>query len=495
MRFSHARYVTLLVFVMLVGRISRTLYETTAFMGQHKYIVMTSSVASLPTSKVPNVEVGAAPLRSIDSTNIIDVTEIPSNSDSNIHSVQSQEPEFLVKAFLAKAALQRKASRPGPRSACFVALVRHTQEGVQRLYRLLRNIREVLPLMAEQYPFVAFVEPGAQLGPIPSDVYPSGVIVAQLTSSTFGKIPNFIKPEHTGAWSYPSRSWWGVSYRHMCRFFGVKVMYEKALEGFQYYMRLDTDSYLLSTPRNALGEELDLFHEMAHRKAKYGFVMLHPQTLPQFLRDLWEAYDDFSGKELREGSGQDPFGAPRALGLHYWDNFEIVELAMFRSADKRAIQMRNFLDFMDRRGGFYYHRWGDAEMRTLLVTKFLQPHERVYFTSLGYQHYHNYHCPPERAMTPPPGGITDNISLAMAYIREMGEQKADPSRVISFIWDRDALVRGWHKSQSERQRCLKEAAQDYGEGKKGRGSAHMDPAEHSHNSDLYWRSAKEEWIV
>eukprot|EP00760_Papus_ankaliazontas_P025896 PhM_4_TR2913/c0_g1_i1/m.12204 len=376
--------------------------------------------------------------------------------------------------------------RPKPGSACFVALVRHTSEGLRRLKRLLGNIKERLPDMAARYPFIAFLEPGASVADAHRVVSPNsigaGVRFVVLPREDFGEVPSFIVPEHQRAWPYPGSSYWGVSYRHMCRFFGVRIMYTPALDEFDYYMRLDTDSFILSAPKkvavvrdtngNALErtEDMDLFHEMALARATYGFVMLHPQTIPQFLGDLFEAYD--RSKALTTGKYMevngtfvphvhlgDPFDAPRHLALHYWDNFEIVDLRIFRPkhGEKRAAMIREFLEFMDRRGGFYYHRWGDAEMRTFLVTRFVPQTDIVYFNSFGYQHYHNYHCPETDVVDASSGNKGSNKKKRVEVVRQMREV------------------------------CMAEVAKDYGHGSKGRGTAPMHPAEARDVNDIFWR--------
>jgi hypothetical protein len=235
---------------------------------------------------------------------------------------------------------------------------------------------------------------------------------------------------------------------------------------------------------------------MVEHDAQYGFNMLHPQTIPQFLTGLWESFDEFlseanAGKYSTvkhlpnrdsKGTVVPPFKPlsllpfPRNLGIHYWDNFEVFSLAsmeervplelravvapheedgwgvldylgssipadepgwrLLLSSDtfsaslrrvaadgwralvndrgfilrlqeevrrlfnhqvarhnERRATMQRFLSFVDRKGGFYYHRWGDAEVRTLLVALVFDPNEIVYFDSLPYQHYFNFHCP------------------------------------------------------------------------------------------------------
>jgi hypothetical protein len=78
---------------------------------------------------------------------------------------------------------------------------------------------------------------------------------------------------------------------------------------------------------------------------------------------------------------------------------ELVSVEEWKECRRRAVlahrQQRalRFLHAVDHAGGFYYHRWGDAEIHTLLVAIVAEPHELAFAESLPYQHYFNYHCP------------------------------------------------------------------------------------------------------
>ena len=719
---------------------------------------------------------------------------------------------------------QRYADRlhVAPLRACFVALTRHSDEGLHKLHRLLVNVRQMMPVTAGKYPFVAFHESMAseqvmlrtmlklerefQKSPTPghglsdqqlftntawqdlrnvfaelskrqgwnasyktetgnSDaaagmahledlfaadqkvsssldtpslrvlmrrfVFPrlishpdqllltheslrrrhntvvgdiSGFHFVALDESEFGKVPSSVVPEGHRPWPYPGNSYWGVSYRHMCRFFGVKIFTNPFLvqNRFDYYLRLDTDSFILSMPRyeamwGAAWREkqmdqffdsdgsrrrddqqrlvlADYFETMKSQGAKYAFSMLHPQTIHQFRVGVWEMFDSFVADEKRrrqgssnpnqclvgesatvsssfgsddlrrqavialsksmeasdeafrkncvEGRGSDDakagftpssvFPFPRQDLVHFWDNFEIVDLQLFAkdystsphggeevcrinpvsekdladaalsrlipqhglrrnnppmelptsiyallinkgeqsdvgihelpilwdvqgeegevedegsvratyegstiygalgdlSAEvvqqlqrSRRQEMRrlvieaanitlaevgpqrrrellhalvgmfrwkqcrqrllkrqrvklvtDFLATVESSGGFYYHRWGDAEVHTLLMSLALSPREIVYVESLPYQHYFNYHCP---RSPPVVGGEKPTVEDMFAH----------------------------HPPSDYDQQCEKAALASYPQGKE-RGSARMSPAEMSHFNDL-----------
>jgi mannosyltransferase len=73
---------------------------------------------------------------------------------------------------------------------------------------------------------------------------------------------------------------------------------------------------------------------------------------------------------------------------HFWSNFEIADMEFFRSAAYRKI-----FDYLDRDGGFYYERWGDAPVHSLAAAMLLRPEELHHFSDFGYVHDGLQVCP------------------------------------------------------------------------------------------------------
>lgn len=59
---------------------------------------------------------------------------------------------------------------------------------------------------------------------------------------------------------------------------------------------------------------------------------------------------------------------------HFWNNFEIADLDFFRRDD-----YRHMMEHLDKLGGFYTERWGDASVRSFAATLLLKPEEIHYF--------------------------------------------------------------------------------------------------------------------
>jgi mannosyltransferase len=85
---------------------------------------------------------------------------------------------------------------------------------------------------------------------------------------------------------------------------------------------------------------------------------------------------------------------------HFWSNFEIARLDWFRSKE-----YNDFFELMDRSGGFWMERWGDAPFHSLAAGVLLGPGDLHYFRDIGYRHTTIQHCPsnaPARQLTRDP---------------------------------------------------------------------------------------------
>lgn len=66
---------------------------------------------------------------------------------------------------------------------------------------------------------------------------------------------------------------------------------------------------------------------------------------------------------------------------HFWSNFEIGSLGLWRSQ-----AYLDYFDYLDKAGGFFYERWGDAPVHSIAAALFL-PFEKIhYFYDIGYRH-------------------------------------------------------------------------------------------------------------
>ncbi|ORZ03749.1 nucleotide-diphospho-sugar transferase [Syncephalastrum racemosum] len=186
------------------------------------------------------------------------------------------------------------------------------------------------------------------------------------------------------------------SYRHMCRFqSGFFYRHPLVQElGWEYYWRVEPDV------RYYCELDYDPFLYMKENKKQYGFTISFKEHAGT-IGTLWHTVREFV-KQTRL-SGKDYFNnladeslyrfitdekGDRYNQCHFWTNFEIARLDLWQSEPYSM-----FFEFLDRSGGFFYERWGDAPVHSIFASLFLRKDEVHYFHDIGYKHSIYQHCP------------------------------------------------------------------------------------------------------
>ncbi|XP_013389523.1 glycolipid 2-alpha-mannosyltransferase 1-like [Lingula anatina] len=161
-----------------------------------------------------------------------------------------------------------------------------------------------------------------------------------------------------------------IGYRHMCRFQSISLQVTPIMRLVDYYWRLDDDSRLIGQV------PFDLFKFMAKENLTYGYVHMNHEH-PDYVVGLYPRVNAYlTNKQI-----QPTFFRKLRRNKYFLNNFEISSLRFWRSKN-----VSDLLNALDRAGGFYYHRWGDAVVKTLAVSIFA-PLESVYqFTEVPYVH-------------------------------------------------------------------------------------------------------------
>mgnify|MGYP001028430380 FL=1 len=182
------------------------------------------------------------------------------------------------------------------------------------------------------------------------------------------------------------------SYRHMCRFqsgffFEHPLTYELGLE---YYWRVE--------PYVQLNCDIDYdpFMFMKINNKAYGFTITlieYEETIPT----LWDHTkqfmklhpDYFASDNLVEFVIDNGDFESSSYNLcHFWSNFEIGDINFFRSR-----QYKDYFEYLDKTGGFFYERWGDAPVHSIAASLFLNKSQVYHFKDIGYVHDGMGHCP------------------------------------------------------------------------------------------------------
>ncbi|ORY65989.1 glycolipid 2-alpha-mannosyltransferase [Pseudomassariella vexata] len=193
-------------------------------------------------------------------------------------------------------------------------------------------------------------------------------------------------------------------YHHMCRFYSGQFYQLEALKKYRWYWRLEPDVDF------SCAITYDPFVQMAKHNKVYGFTIALWEigtTCPTLFRDmadwmevhritqnnLWKAMVQASWvpypfrKFLSFMAHRDRHGDEWSM-CHYWSNFEIADMNFFRTRE-----YMDLFEYLDRKGGFYFERWGDAAVHALAVAMLVDPRKVHHFEDLGYRHDQLYQCP------------------------------------------------------------------------------------------------------
>ncbi|KAI9728663.1 MAG: hypothetical protein M1828_002769 [Chrysothrix sp. TS-e1954] len=182
---------------------------------------------------------------------------------------------------------------------------------------------------------------------------------------------------------------WMISYRHMCRWNSGFFYKHPRLYDFDFYWRVEPDVHYFCDIN------YDVFRFVRDNKMKYGFTMNILDDARSF-PSLWSRTMSFinAHPEMIHPDADldwllDSENGGDYNNCQFFSNFEIGDLRFFRGeANER------YFNWLDRGGGFYYERFGDAPIHTLSVAMFVPKREIWYFKDIGYQHDINRHCPP-----------------------------------------------------------------------------------------------------
>ncbi|KAJ2770504.1 alpha-1,2-mannosyltransferase ktr1 [Coemansia nantahalensis] len=182
-----------------------------------------------------------------------------------------------------------------------------------------------------------------------------------------------------------------LSYRFMCRFQSGMFFNHPLVRDLDWYWRLEPDvKYFCDI-------DYDPFVYMRDKGLKYGFTIA-PRENGKTVETLW-----FHTREWIKTNQQllpDRSLANWVMGTdghynmcHFWSNFEIVDLSLYRSE-----AYASYFEHLDRTGGFFYERWGDAPVHSIAAALLLNKSQIHWFEDIGYEHPGNMHCPRDEAM-------------------------------------------------------------------------------------------------
>ena len=163
-----------------------------------------------------------------------------------------------------------------------------------------------------------------------------------------------------------------VSYHQMCRWNSGLFYKHPALKDTRWYWRVEPKVHFFCDV------DYDVFRWMEDNNKTYGFNInlydapnsipsLYPET-QKFIAAHPEYLHPNSAREWVEDSKRRPDQNKKAGGYstcHFWSNFEIGDMDFWRGE-----AYEDYFEHLDRAGGFFYERWGDAPVHSIALGLF-----------------------------------------------------------------------------------------------------------------------------
>lgn len=211
------------------------------------------------------------------------------------------------------------------------------------------------------------------------------------------------------------------SYRHMCRFESGFFWRHPLMNQYRWYWRVEPGVKFYCDI------DYDLFKFMETNDYRYGFtISMHEfrETIPtlwnttlQFVKD----HPEYVAPDNLLGFVSDDKGKTYNR-CHFWSNFEVADMDFWRGP-----AYSQYFDYLDRTGGFFYERWGDAPVHSIAAAFFLNKTQFHHFEDLGYYHGPYTSCPTTQEL------------------RRQGRCTCDPSK--NFSWKGFSCTTQYYKAQ------------------------------------------------
>ena len=241
--------------------------------------------------------------------------------------------------------------------ACFVTLARNSD-----LYGLLRAIQSVEDRFNSKFQydwvFLNDDEFSDEFKRLTSSLV-SGETKYGLVPKEHWSYPDFIDQEKAAECRKKMTEdgiiyGWSESYRFMCRYESGLFFRHPLMDDYDWYWRVEPDVEFFCDI------DFDVFKFMRDNNKKYAF------TVSIFVSD-----DDGLSYNL----------------CHFWSNFEIASLDFYRGE-----AYTKYFDHLDKAGGFFYERWGDAPVHSIAVSLLMDRSEIHHFDQIAYYHPPFYSC-------------------------------------------------------------------------------------------------------
>ncbi|KAH3900232.1 probable Alpha-1,2 mannosyltransferase KTR1 [Saccharomycodes ludwigii] len=171
-----------------------------------------------------------------------------------------------------------------------------------------------------------------------------------------------------------------VPYRFMCRYESGLFFKHPLLDDYEYYWRVEPDVEFFCDI------DYDVFKFMKDNNKMYGFtISLHEYE--ETVKTLWNTTKSFLEEHpqyLHENNMMDFISDDEGFSYnmcHFWSNFEVASLDFWRGP-----AYTDYFNYLDKAGGFFYERWGDAPVHSIAAALFLDRNQIHHFDDISYYH-------------------------------------------------------------------------------------------------------------
>lgn len=186
-----------------------------------------------------------------------------------------------------------------------------------------------------------------------------------------------------------------ISYHQMCRWNSGMFYKHPALQNYRWYWRVEPNVHFFCDV------DYDVFRWMEDHNKTYGFT-INLYDSPQSVTTLWPetlkflASDDHS-RYLHKNNAMDWLTDSKrreqhnllANGYstcHFWSNFEVGDMDFWRSRP-----YEEYFQHLDRSGGFFYERWGDAPVHSIALGMFADKSKIHWYVGHAVHHFRAWH--------------------------------------------------------------------------------------------------------
>ena len=257
---------------------------------------------------------------------------------------------------------------------CIVYLVKNHPDYIDQLNDSLVSVASNLePSFESKVDLILFVDPDFPRGSVN---YP-GKLQLRFIEVDFSQVPNGLSkyqvPQYFPNPNAPSEIGFSIGYRHMCRFYSGSIYSIPEIHEYEYYLRLDTDSQILSSVN------YDLFVRVKNKGAVYGFIREGIQF--DNPRVCFGLHDESIAWARKQGGMRRLRAYLIKRNKMYYTNFELGRVDFFTSEN-----WSSYFQHLDQSNGFMLARWGDAVVKYFGVNVLTGRQQRLALKGFRYGH-------------------------------------------------------------------------------------------------------------